>query len=84
MKPRAIDVHIEELILHGFDPGTRWNVGDALDNELRGLLAKEGIPPAWQASPERIEAGTVRAHAESIPAVIGTEIARAIYGGGAR
>lgn len=82
--PRAIEVHIEELILHGFDPGARWNVADSLESELRGLLSKEGIPQAWQANPERIEAGAVRAHVQSRPSVSGTEIARAIYRGGAR
>lgn len=38
MNPRAIEVHIEELILHGFEPGVPWNVADALESELRGLL----------------------------------------------
>lgn len=79
MNPRQIEVHIEELVLHGFDPGTRWNVADALENELRGLLAERGIPPAWHANPERIDTGAVRASAQSRPAVAGTEIARAVY-----
>jgi hypothetical protein len=79
---RAIEVHIEELILHGFEPGMRWNVAEALESELRGLLAKEGIPQPWQANPQRIDAGAVRAHVQSRPAVAGAEIARAIYRGG--
>jgi len=83
MSPREIEVHIDELILHGFDPGARWNVADALENELRSLLVQEGIPPAWQASPERIEAGAVRPYPQSRPAAAGTEIARAVYRGGA-
>src|SRR5262249_42801919 len=33
MKPRAIDVHIEELVLHGFSPSTRWSLADALESE---------------------------------------------------
>lgn len=82
MTPRQIELHIEELILHGFDPGTRWNVADALGSELGGLLAKQGIPPAWQASPERIDAGAVRASSLSKPAAAGEQIARAVYGGG--
>jgi hypothetical protein len=84
MNPREIDVHIEELVLHGFDPVTRWNVADALENELRGLLVKQGIPPAWQASPERIEAGPMGATRLTKPAAAGKQIARAVYGGGAR
>jgi hypothetical protein len=54
MKPREIEVHIEELVLHGFDPHSRWKVADALENQLRGLLAERGLPPAWLASPERL------------------------------
>ena len=54
-------------------------MGDAVENELRGLLVKQGIPPAWQASSERIEAGAVRASAQSKPAAAGEQIARAVY-----
>jgi hypothetical protein len=82
MKPRAIEVYIEELILHGFDPSTRWNVRDAVENELRGLLAKQGIPSTWHSSPERIEAGPMGATSLTKPAAAGEQIARAVYGGG--
>ncbi|MEO8353231.1 MAG: hypothetical protein ABI680_15995 [Chthoniobacteraceae bacterium] len=52
--PREIDVHIEELVLHGFDPHSRWSVADALENQLRGLLAERGLPAAWLTNPERL------------------------------
>ena len=84
MKPRAIEVHIEELVLHGFAPGARWDMADALQHELRELLSERGIPPAWQAGPERIEAGSAGVNAQARPAVIGGQIARAVYEGGAR
>ena len=74
MKPRAIEVHIEELVLHGFDPGERWRVADTLENQLRGLLAERGLPPAWLASPERLM--TVSKTGEGI--------AEAIHRGGAK
>ena len=47
-------MHIEELVLHGFDPRSRWSVADALENQLRGLLAERGLPRAWLANPERL------------------------------
>lgn len=84
MNPREIEVHIEELVLHGFAAGTRWNVADALENELRDLLVTRGIPPAWQPSPERIDAGAMHADLAARPATLGAEIARAVHQGGAR
>ncbi len=79
MNPREIEVHIEELILHGFAPRDRWQIGDALEHELRGLLAARGIPPAWLSSPERIDAGSIRTMSLNKPAVAGAEIANAVY-----
>ena len=80
MNPREIEVHIDELILHGFAPRDRWQIGDALEHELRGLLAARGIPPTWLSSPERIDAGSIRAMSHTKSAVAGAEIASAVYG----
>jgi hypothetical protein len=74
MKPREIEVHIEELVLHGFDPHSRWSVADALENQLRGLLAERGLPPAWLGSPERLMTASKA----------GEGIAEAIHRGGAK
>ena len=84
--PREIEVRIEELVLHGFAPGSRWDLAEALESQLRALLAERGVPPAWQASPERLDAGPIRAGAQTPSATAGEQIARAIYGeeGGAR
>ena len=84
MNPREIEVHIEELVLHGFSPRSRWDVAEALQHELRDLLSAQGIPQAWQAGPERIDARPAGVSAEARPTVIGQQIARAIHGGGAR
>ena len=84
MNPREIEVHIEELVLHGFDPAARWQIGDAVEHELRGLLATKGIPAAWLASPERIDASTIPAKRLTKPAQAGAEIAGAAYRGGAK
>jgi hypothetical protein len=82
MKPREIDVHIEELVLHGFPLGDRWRIGHAIEHELRDLLAEGGIPPAWLSCPERIDASPIRATGLTKPAVAGARIAGAAYGGG--
>jgi hypothetical protein len=84
MKPRGIDVHIEELVLRDFVPGDRWQIGDALEHELRGLLTAKGIPHAWLSSPQRIDAGATRITSLTKPAQAGAEIAGAIYRGSAK
>ena len=79
ISPREIEVHIDELILHGFTPRDRWQIGDAFEHELRGLLAARGIPATWLSSPERIDAGRIRTMSLNKPAAVGSEIARAVY-----
>ena len=84
MNPREIEVHIEELILHGFEPSNRWRIGDALQEELQGLLAAKGIPSLWLSSPERIDAGIISSANLTKHAQAGAEIAGAAYRGGLR
>ena len=78
----SIEVHIEELVLHGFDPRARWNIGDALESELRELLIEKGLPAAWQKSTEHINSSSLRADSLTKPSVAGRRIARAVYGKG--
>jgi hypothetical protein len=44
MKPRKIEVEIEELILHGFEPRDRWRIHAG--NIPRTSLAKPANPEA--------------------------------------
>jgi hypothetical protein len=75
MISREIDVHIEELVLPGFDPRSRWNVVDALANLFRGL------PAAWRANPAQRDAGSMRLARK---AEVGRQIVAAVYKGGER
>lgn len=84
MKPHEIEVHIEELILHGFESANRWQIGDALQDELRGLLLAKGIPSLWLSNPERIEGRTIPSASLAKPAQAGAEIAGAAYRGGVK
>jgi hypothetical protein len=79
MNPREVEVHIEELVLHGFAADARWSIADGLQSELRGLLAERGVPAAWQTSPERIDAGSIRL---TNPGSTGKAVAAAIHQGG--
>lgn len=84
MKPREIEVHIEELILHGFEPAHRWRIADGLQRRLEELLTGKGVPSLWFLNPERIEGRTIRSGSLSRPAEAGTEIAGAVYHGGTK
>ena len=81
MSPREIEVQIEELVLDGFASSARWQIADALEQELRGLLTARGIPSTWLSNPDRIEAHSIRATSLTKPAQAGAEIAGAAYRG---
>lgn len=92
----GIEVEIDELALHGFDPRQARAFTDAVQREIAGALA--GWQPAAGAGagggPEAIatlDAGTVHVPAGAAPAQIGrsvgARVARALtdsHGNGAR
>ena len=81
--PHAVELHIEELVLHGYTPSEARRVGAALQDELGRLLAGRDLPKSLAASAElpEIDAGQVR-HPTSVgPEATGVDIARAIHGG---
>lgn len=75
----GIELHIEELVLHGFAPGDRQRIGAAVAQELARLLATG--PLTRHESVDRVEAGTFRVPRGAKPAAVGAQIAGAIYGG---
>jgi hypothetical protein len=60
-RPRAIEVHINELVLHGFDPADRHQIGEAVRVELGELLAASDVARSIGrgASIERLEGGSI-------------------------
>ena len=38
------ELNIEELVMHGFTPGDRHRIGEAVEQELTQLLADRGVP----------------------------------------
>lgn len=77
--PREIDVHIDELLLHGFDNRNHRTMADALRSQLSALLAEQGIPATWIDNPETLQARPTHASGLTNPTSAGTEIADAIY-----
>jgi hypothetical protein len=80
LKPQAVELHIEELVLHGFARGDRLSIGDAVERELSRLIAEGGLAgSSWEA--EHVNAGGFKVAPNAKPRTIGTEIAGNIYRG---
>lgn len=54
LSAQDVEIHIEELVLHGVDVSDRAALGEALQRELQRLVAEQGIPTLL-ASPERFQ-----------------------------
>ena len=83
MNPREVELYIEELVLRGFAGGDRHEIRAAVQQELTRLLTEQGIPPSLMEgrSIARLDGGSVEVAPDATPEVIGTQIARSIYGG---
>lgn len=79
----SIHLHIEELVLHGFAPGDRHRIGDAVQRELALLFTEKSAPPALAKSTEidRVNAGTFQMTPAPRPEATGIQVARAVFGG---
>lgn len=83
MRPTNVELHIEELVLHGFAPADRHRVGEAVERELARLLAEEGVPAALAKGfdAQHLDAGSFHVAADSRAEAVGAQVARAVYGG---
>jgi len=72
-----IELHIEELVLDGFEPHQRSEIAAALQARLGEVLADRGLP-ASLGDASRIDAGTI---AFGGPSRTGAAAADAIYRG---
>ena len=83
MKPGNIELHIEELILHGFDSGDRYRIGAAVEAELARLFAEQGVPPSLIHGGEvaHLDGGAFEVAPGSGAEAIGDQVAQALYGG---
>jgi hypothetical protein len=81
MKPVNFELHIEELVLHGFAPGDRYRIGDAMERELASLFAEQGTPPSLAQEREvaLLNGGTFGVKPGSNAEAIGAQLAQAVY-----
>ena len=78
----SIELHIDELVLHGFASGDRYAIGDAVEHELARLLGQQGIPSSLQSESaiDEIKGAIFNVPHNVKPPAIGSQIAHAIYG----
>lgn len=82
MKPQKIELHIEELVLHGFAPGDRYRIGEAVERELARLFGGACVPPslAQSVEVESLDGGAFQVAPGARAETIGAQVALAIYG----
>ncbi len=78
---QLIEIHIDELVLHGFPPHQRHYISEAVQMELQHLLSLHGIPDGLQNGGVNysINAGSFNMQQNSKPAAIGQSIAGSVY-----
>lgn len=78
-----IELHIEELVLHGFAHKDQARIQRAIEQELTRLLTQQGIPNLLSQSNEihRLNGGSFNVKAGMGVDAIGSQVAQAIYGG---
>jgi len=81
MKP-DIELHIEELVLHGVSRSDARRVGVAVEAELGRMLAEQGLPSGLRGGAEigALDAGQVSLGVTARPESTGTAVAKAVYG----
>lgn len=79
----SIELHIEELVLHGFALRDRDRISRAVERELKRLLTAYGLSPALAKGQEiaRIDCGSFQLAPFSKPDETGDQVARAVVGG---
>jgi hypothetical protein len=77
----SIELRIEELVLHGFAPGDRYTISDAVERELARLLGKQGIPISLrsESQEDEIRGKAFNAAHDMKPPMIARQIATAVY-----
>jgi hypothetical protein len=79
--PAMLELHIEELVLHGFPVAQRMSIGDAVQQELQRLLTEQGLD-GFAVGPvniERINGGMFRVARGARPETVGSQLARQIH-----
>ena len=83
MNKHNIELHIEELVLHGFSTSDRYRIAEALKYELVGVISGGGVRQNLinGRAIAVLDGGSFQVGQGSKPETTGAQIARAVYGG---
>lgn len=83
MRPERVELHIEELVLHGFPPRDRYGIAEAIQRELTRLLIEHGVPAALRQGGDvaRLNGGSFEVTLGTSVETIGIQVARTAYQG---
>lgn len=83
MRPRQIEVTIDELVLEGVSPAEKLRVAATVEKELGRLLAERGLPEGLQAGGTRgsVDGGSFARAERATPSTVGAQVAAAVYRG---
>jgi hypothetical protein len=76
----GVELHIEELVLHGFEARDRRRIAGEVERELTRLIGEGGLRGlGGSLAIERVNAGEFKVRAGAKPHAAGTQIAHSIY-----
>ena len=78
----SIQLHIDELVLHGFAPADRYRIAEAVQVGLTRLFAEQGVSAALRQGGEasRLKADAINVTPSMPAGAIGLQVARSVYG----
>jgi hypothetical protein len=79
----SVQLHIEELVLHGFESAMRYRIGESVEHELTRLFNEQGVPTSitYDSETAHLDGGRLQVDRDSTAREIGARVAQAIYGG---
>jgi hypothetical protein len=77
----TVELHIDELVLHGFAAKDRHLIAAALERELSRLIAQGDLAhlPAASVQLDRLDAGSFHLDPAARPSYIGQTVAQRVY-----
>jgi hypothetical protein len=76
-----VEVHIEELVLHGFAPSDQFRISDAVQREITRLIAEQRMPGIIRTPLviDRLDAGRFKVPPGGRPESIGRQAAQSLH-----
>jgi hypothetical protein len=83
VRPANVELSIEELVLHGFEPVDVRRISEAVEHELGRMFVEEGMPSLLAHTGEvaRVDGGSFEDGPDLGAEAIGALVARAVYRG---